>query len=432
MYRPAMIALTALLLTLGAPPVFGSDEIPGPPQKGPTALVGPTVHPVSSTPIDDATLLFDRGRIVAVGRKVRLPKGVKQIDARGLDVYPGLINAYGNLGLVEIRAVRATRDYSETGSINPNARAEVAVNPDSELIPVTRSGGVLLSLTVPSGGLISGTSALLQLDGWTYEEMALLAPAGMHVRWPAMRAVAKVPKSEGSDPGERDPVAPLQKAFDDARAYQKARSADPTHPRDARWEAMLPVLDGRLPLVVSADRIERIQAAVAFAVGEDVKLILLGGYDAPECAELLKQHDVPVIVSSVHRLPIRRDDDYDAAYSLPARLHASGVRFCIACGGASNVRNLPFEAGTAAGFGLPSDEALKAITLYPAEILGAADRVGSLEPDKDATLIVTDGDPLEASTQVKMAFIQGRAVDLSNRHTRLWQKYQEKYRRGRR
>jgi imidazolonepropionase-like amidohydrolase len=192
---------------------------------------------------------------------------------------------------------------------------------------------------------------------------------------------------------------------------------------------MLPVLEGELPLVVAADRVEQIQAAVAFARREDVKLILYGGYDAPHCAALLKQHRVPVIVSTVHRLPLRRGDPYDAAYTLPERLRAAGVRFSIASKNTSNARNLPYEAAMAIGYGLPPDEALKAITLYPAQILGVADRVGSLEVGKDATLIVTDGDVLETPTHVEAAFIQGRRVDLDNRHKRLWRKYQEKYRR---
>ena len=195
---------------------------------------------------------------------------------------------------------------------------------------------------------------------------------------------------------------------------------------------MQDVLARKLPLIVRADHVLQIQAAVAFAAHERVKLIVLGGYDAPLCAELLKQFDVPVIVAGVYRLPLRPGDAYDAAYTLPERLRQAGVKYCISCtdrhGGAS-VRNLAYHAATASAYGLPADEALKAITLYPAQILAVNKRVGSLEVGKDATLIVTDGDPLETPTQVEAAFIQGRKVDLNDRHKRLWHKYEEKYRR---
>ena len=430
------ISFAILLVAASALVALGSPEIPGAVQEGPIALVGGTIHPVSGPPVERGTLVFDEGRITAIGRRVEIPAGAKRIDVRARHVYPGLINAYSNLGLVEIGAVRATRDYAETGKINPNVKAEVAVNPDSELIPVTRSGGVLLSLTAPSGGLISGTSALVQLDGWTWEEMTLKAPVAMHVQWPRMSPATDWKQGESKEEQKKDrdkALALLEQTFADACSYQKARAAAKgrgnAHPFDIRWEAMLPVLEGKVPLVVAADEIQQIQAAVAFAEREEVGLIIYGGYDAPHCAALLKKHRVGVIVSSVHRLPLRRSHPYDAAYTLPERLRALGIKFCIASRSTSNARNLPYEAAMAAGYGLPPEEALKAITLYPARILGVDDRVGSLEVGKDATLIVTDGDPLETPTHVEAAFIQGRPVDLDNRHKRLWRKYREKYRR---
>jgi len=424
-----LLILTTTVLALGSP------EVPGDAQQTPVALVGGTIHPIRGPAIERGILVFDRGRIVAVGKQAKVPVDAERIDVSGRHVYPGLINAYSNLGLVEINSVRGTLDYRETGRINPNVRAEVAVNPDSELVPVTRSGGVLLSLAAPSGGLISGTSALLQLDGWTWRQMTVKAPVGMHVAWPRMQPAVSLPESEAKEDAKKrnESLALLERTFADARAYQKARAAGKPsgrHPVDVRWEAMLPVLDGKLPLVVAADGWQTIEAAVAFAQRENVRMILYGGYDAPKCADLLKACDVPVITGSIHRLPRRRDDDYDAVYALPARLHASGVKFCISAGGtsASNSRNLPYQAATAAAYGLARDEALRAITLYPAEILGVAERVGSLEPGKDATLIVTDGDPLETPTHVLSAFVQGRRVDLSDRQKRLWKKYRQKYR----
>lgn len=432
-WRSAAGAAIVIALA-GAQIACASDEIPGRDSLHPVAILGATIHTVSGPAIENGTLVFHEGKILHVGRDVKLPKDVERIDATGRHVYPGLIDSYSNMGLVEINAVRATRDYQETGEVNPNAKANVAVNPDSEMIPVTRSNGVLLSLAVPDGSLVSGQSAMLQLDGWTWEEMTLKSPVGMHISWPAMMPVTawwqEQSAGEQKDARERQ-LRLLEKTFADARAYQKSRAAAEGQQRyDSRWEAMLPVLEQQLPIIVAADGIQQIQAAVAFANRQKLKLILYGGWDAPRCAELLKKHDVPVIVSAVYRLPRRRWEDYDSAYTLPQRLRRAGITYCISGSGrfgASNVRNLPYHAATAAAYGLPRDEALKAITLYPARILGVDDRVGSLEAGKDATLFIADGDPLETATQVEAAYIAGRKVDLNDRHKRLWQKYQKRY-----
>jgi imidazolonepropionase-like amidohydrolase len=221
----------------------------------------------------------------------------------------------------------------------------------------------------------------------------------------------------------------LRQAFADARAYRAARRADPGSAIDARWEAMLPVLERAIPIFVVAEEILQIEAAVAFARAESLRLVIVGGYDAPEAAALLARHDVPVIISAVQRLPRRRGDAYDAAFTVAARLEAAGVRFCIANGGTWSERNLPYAAATAAAYGLPPERALAAITLEAARVLGIDDRVGSLEPGKDATLIVTTGDPLEIATQVERAWIGGRSVDLTDRHKVLNAKYREKHRR---
>lgn len=419
-----------------ARPLFAAPEIPGEPQKQPIALVGGTIHRVSGPEISKGVLLFDKGKIVAVGKKVEIPKGARQIDVSGKHVYPGLFDAYTDIGLVEINSIRASRDDTESGQINPNVKAQVAVNPDSEIIPVTRSNGVLLALTAPGGPLIAGRSAVLQLDGWTWEEMTVKSDIGLHIAWPNMTPVRdfEVTATNKEQLEARDKALDrLRQAFADARAYAQARRAPGSvQAFDARWESMLPVLDGKLPLVIAADEAGQIQSAVAFAEQQGVPMILYGGYDAPLCAELLKKHNTPIIVAGVYRLPRRRNDEYDAPYTLPERLRKTGLKFCISGSGrhgASNVRNLPYHAATASAYGLPADEALKAITLYPAEILGVADSVGSLDSGKDATLFIADGDILETPTQVESAFIQGRTVDLSDRHKRLWKKYEEKYRR---
>lgn len=421
-----MHRILTLLLLVCANVATASDQIPGATLKRPIALVGGMIHPVSSEPVHDGTVVFEKGRITLVGRRgdVRIPENAEVIDLEGQHVYPGLFDAHTILGLSEICSVRATQDASESGAFNPNVRAHVAVNPDSELIPVTRANGVLLALSAPEGGTISGLAAVLQLDGWTYEQMTVNPAAGMVVTWPG------VPDGL-TDGGTSDRLREIRKWFDDARAYELARKESHRQRTDLKLEALLPVLERKVPLIVRADGLSTIQSAVAFCVEQKVRLIILGGYDAPLCAELLKQHDVPVIVSAVYRLPRRSDDGFDAAYTLPERLRQAGIKFCISgsdTSRTSNVRNLPYHAATAVAYGLPEDDALRAITLSPAEILGVAEQLGSLETGKDATLIVTTGNPLDTFTAVTAAWIQGRPVDLSSRHTLLNDKYQEKYR----
>jgi imidazolonepropionase-like amidohydrolase len=449
--RIAVHVLMLVALAITANQTIASDEVPGAPQHGPVLLFGADVYTVSGDVIRGGQVLFDQGKIVAVAKDVQAPSDVKRVDVSGKRVYPGLFAAGNDLGLAEVRSVRGTIDAEEIGDLNPNARAEVAVNPDSELIPVARANGVLLNLTAPEGSVIPGTSAVIQLDGWTWEDLTLKAPVAVHLAWPRMapatrsRRVREGPEEQTKRRDEQ--LKALDRAFADARAYKAARktgrsgavngakgqaAAGRAADFDARWEAMIPLLEGRVPLVVEADEIRQIEAAVAFAAREKVKLVIFGGYDAPACAELLKAHDVPVIVNGVHRLPMRADSPYDEPFTVPDRLREAGVKYCITLAhrfGGSDVRNLPYHAAAAAAYGLPADEALKAITLYPARILGVADRVGSIEPGRDATLIVTDGDVLEPATHVEQAFVQGRAVDLSSKHTRLWQKYREKYRR---
>jgi imidazolonepropionase-like amidohydrolase len=436
-------ALASLALVHSA---YAADQVPGEPQRQPVLLVGGDVYPVAGDVIPGGQVLFDEGRIVAVGKDLPAPSNVRRVDVAGKRVYPGLFAAGNDLGLAEVRSVRGTVDVAEAGDINPNARAEVAVNPDSELIPVARANGVLLNLTVPDGTFLAGSSAVIQLDGWTWQDMTVKAPVAVHVTWPRMgrqrpRRSAQ-PDEEQARP-EDEQLRALDQAFADARAYLAAKKASAAKGeaadgaahrlgRDARWEAMGPLLAGEVPLVVSADEVRQIRAAVAFANRERVKLVIFGGYDAPLCADLLKKYDVPVIVNGIFRLPMRPDAPYDEPFTVPERLRRAGVRFCITMShrfGGSDVRNLPYHAAAASAHGLPQDEALKSITLYPAQILGVADRVGSLEPGKDATLIVTSGNVLETPTQVEMAFVQGRPVDLSSKHTQLWHKYREKYKR---
>ncbi len=416
--------------------LLASDVIPGAPQKKPVALVNGTIHTISGAPIHDGSLIFDKGKISEIGTSLTVPEGCQVIDLKGRHVYPGMIEAHSHTGLTEFSSIRATQDFAETGSLNPNLKAHVGVNPDSELIPVTRANGILLALSAPAGGLVSGRASVLQLDGWTYEDMTLRPDVALVVNWPTVSAAprrSRQPQAESdSEETGNQALKELRDLFERARAYQKARESNPAEQRfDIRLDSMIPVVGGQIPLLVAATRAREIQSAVSFAAEQNVRIIIFGGHDAVLCADLLRQYSVPVIVDAVHRNPLRTHDDYDAAFTLPDRLRRAGIKFCIS--GSSrdetwNTRNLPFHAATAAAYGLPYEEAVKAVTIYPAEILGIADRVGSLEKGKDATLFVCDGDPLETETQVELAWIQGRTVDLNNRHKQLYHKYSEKYR----
>jgi imidazolonepropionase-like amidohydrolase len=415
-------------------PSLASDQIPGAPQKKPIALVNGIIHTIAGPVIEGGTIVFDKGVIVDAGPDVAPPDNAQVIDLDGKHVYPSLIESHSRIGLTEIAAVRASLDYAETGKMNPNVSARLSVNPDSELIPVTRAGGVLIAVSAPSSGIVSGRASVMQMDGWTYEDMTLQADVAMIVNWPRMTPRSfrnSTPTADGQTNERNRDLQALRDLFDDAKAYGVARSTNPEGQRyDIRLEAMGDVIDGKVPLMIMARRVLEIESAVSFAVEHGVKIIIFGGHDAPQCADLLKRYDVPVIVSSVHRNPMRRHEDYDASYTLANRLHELGIRFCISCSDRSetwNTRNLGHQAATAAAFGLPRDEALRSVTLYPAQILGIADRVGTLENGRDATLFVCDASPLETEVQISQAWIQGRKVDLTSRHTSLYKKYQQKY-----
>jgi imidazolonepropionase-like amidohydrolase len=433
MMKRGAIILAALTL-LGV--ARGSDTIPAPPQTKAIAIKGATIHPIIGPDIPNGTIVFENGKITALGADAVIPSGADVMEASGKHLYPGLINANTVLGLVEIGAVRATVDTEEAGALNPNVRSITSVNPDSELIPVARAAGVLTALSVPEGGIISGQSAVLRLEGWTPEEMTVLSPAAMHLRWPNL-TIDRRPRARKSVKDQQKEIEKEQKqirdAFANARAYWQVRkNPGPDFKTDLRWEALMPMFEGKLPLFVHASTLSQIEAALAWAKEMQIKIVLVDGDDAWRVAAQLKENDVPVILGPATSLPPRRDEDYDSAWASAAKLQQAGVRFCIASNGRgaeTNERNVGYEAGLAAGYGLPKEEALKAVTLYPAQILGVADRLGSLEKGKAATLIVTNGDPLDFPTQVETAFIDGRKIDLSNRQTRLRDKYREKYRR---
>ena len=438
-------------LVLAAAACFGShavgqDLIPtAPEQTGGVILVGGTVHTVSGETIENGAVGFRGGKITllagaSIMQTIQLTDDTEIVDVEGKHIYPGLFAADTRLGLTETSSVRATNDSNEIGSYTPEVRANVAINPDSTLIPVTRLNGVLLAGVTPTGGRIPGRASVVRLTGWTWEDMTIRADAGLVVNWPGVRpgfgAFSGTDKDDNARIAER--LAEITLLFDSAEAYLAAKEADASRPGDMRLGAMEHYLGSARPgsgdeptrrLLIDAEDYDQIVSAVSFAAARGIPAAIVGGRDAALCAGLLREHDIPVIVGGTHRFPKRADSPHDDAYTLPARLHEAGVRFCIT--GAErdgNVRNLAYEAAMAARFGLDEDEALRAITLSPAEILGVSDEYGSIERGKSATLIVTDGDVLEVTTNIERAYIDGRAIEMKSKQTDLRDKYLEKYR----
>ena len=423
-------ALAALLLplTLTAASTAAAETV---------AFTGATVHPVSGPAIESAVMLVEDGRIEAVGDAVEVPAGARRVDLSGKHLYPAFIHPFSALGLVEISSVRGTVDTTEVGDVNSNVRAEVAFHGDSQLLPVAMSGGVLTAHVTPRGGLFNGTSALMRLAGWNWQDMTLAAPVGMHLDFPDLLPPAgrfRRLSQEEVDKEKKRALEVLDRTLADARAYDTARRAaaagdGPEIDHDPRFEALRPVLAGELPLFIEAREKTQIEAALDWAAEQEIdNLVLVTGADAQYLAERLKQEGVRLILNGVLRQPARDWEPYDAAYVAAARLHEAGVRFAIGDGGSSfgaaNARNLPFHAAMAAAFGLPRDAALRSVTLSAAEVLGVADRLGSLEPGKDATFIVTDGDPLEIVTTIESAWLEGAEIDASrDRQRALYRRY---------
>ena len=415
--------------------LFASDQIPGPKQSQPILLRNGTIYTISSGILQNTDLLFADGKIAKIGKKLSTSNPIEIIELNGKHVYPSLISAGSTIGLQEIGAVRATRDYAETGKVNPNVRANVSYNPDSELIPITRSNGVLLALSVPRSGTISGLSSLMMLDGWTWEDATLKHPIGLHIFWPSMN-FAKKHKHESKSNNKSEKILESIQVIEDlissSKAYLKLKdSQSESFKHDLRLEGMLPVVRKQIPIFIHANEIKQIEYAVQWSERHDLNMILVGGKDAWRAIELLSDKKIPVIYTQTHSVPMRRFENYEQSFLTPFQLFDGGVKFCISNSESPfqtpHIRNLPYYAAKAASYGLPWDKALRSITLAPAEILGIDDNVGSLEQGKDATLFIANGDILEIPTLVEMAFIKGRRVDLGDRHKTLNRKYRKKY-----
>ncbi len=421
---PATLLLAFVLLgvlLLGFSPPAGAESV---------ALVGATVHPISSEPLVGATLVFEDGRITAIGVDVNLPADAQIVDVSGKHIYPGMIDALTALGLVEISAVDSTIDTTEIGQVNPHVRTQVAFHPGSQLLPVTVSGGVLVAHTVPSGGLFSGISSVMRLEGWTWEGMSVRGDAGLHLRFPRFTAPAfGPPQSEEQLERQRtEALKTLNTWMDQARVYHAAqRAVDAGNAEPFAFDPKLAALtrlfegapgQGSLPLYIHADEVQQVEGALEWLDEQDdlaAPVVLVVGPDGALLADEFAERGLPVLLSGVHRNPSRTWDGYDHAFDAAARLHDAGVTFAI-CGrgisfGSANTRNLPLQAATAVAYGLDPDAALRSITLSAAKILGVGDQLGSLEVGKEATLIVTDGNPLEVRTRIEQAWIAGEHFD---------------------
>ena len=435
-----------LILTATASPALGQlgshNPMPGP--RGVYAITNAKIVTVSGAEIPRGTVVIGAdGKIAAVGANVAVPAGARTIDAANHTVYPGMFDAGTSIGLSEIpQGAASTVDISETGSFNPNAQAFYGMNPHSAHIAVTRVVGITHVLSRPTGGIISGQAALMNLAGWTPPEMQVNPQAALVINLPRSGfagrgfggfGAAQQGNTQDAQRMRERQMDSLRTILRDAEAYGKAIDAaerDRTLPRvrrDVVLASLLPAIRGQMPVIFTADRANDIRSAVAFAREMKLKPVIMGGGDAWQVASFLKENDVPVIVTSVMQLPRREDDPFDANYSSPAKLHAAGVRFAITSGDeGAEARNLPYTAGMAAAHGLPKAEALKSVTLYPAQILGVADKFGSIEVGKLANLVVTDGDLLEARTNTKYLFIDGRPVPLSSKHTELYELFKDR------
>jgi len=431
-----MAAVAALLLSPTA--ARAQVRMTVPPQSEPVALRGATIHTVTNGVIENGTILFENGVIRAIGTDVEIPTGTRVVDVSGKHIYPGLIDAYSTVGISEIGAVGVSSDVNELGDFNPNVRADVAVNAESRHIGTTRSAGVLVTLTTPGGGLISGMSSAMSLEGWDWEEMSMKSAAALNVNWPNPNPGGG--RGRGFGPGPQEPPLPyaeqvqrLKDFFAEARAYRDATAAGEEVRTDSRYAAMIPALDREIPVVVSADGAAQINDAITWAQEEGVRLVIRGGGDAIHVADRLVANDIPVILTSTMAAPGRDYEGYDGAYAMPARLHEAGVRFAISGGSGSLYTNrLPWEAGVAVAFGLPEEEALKAVTINAAEFMGISDQVGSLEPGKQATLLITTGTPLDMTSDIEQSYIQGREINMMDIQKFFFEKYMEKVRQNRR
>ena len=410
--------------------ILSAQPTPAPKQKTPILINGGIIHIGNGEVMENSLIAISNGKIeLVVGQQVgRSFDGYKVINATGKHIYPGFIAPNSMLGLVEIEAVRATDDLAEVGEMNPNARAIIAYNTDSEVTPTVRGNGVLIAQIVPRGGTLTGQSSVVQLDAWNWEDAAYRTDDGMHIDWPSPYTFTgwwAEPGDTQKNEAYNKEITNLEQFFAEASAYTKREK---TANVNLRLAAMSGLFDGSKTLYVHASQARQIQDAVQFALKYKTKMVLVGGQDSWMLTDLLKKNNIAVILNRVHTLPTRNDEDIDQTYKTAAQLHEAGVLFCFSADEAWKQRNLAFQAGHAVGFGVPYEAAIAALTSNTAQILGISDKTGTIQAGKDANLFICDGDVLDMRTnKITYALIQGREIDLDNKQKVNYRRFQEKY-----
>ncbi|MEP6749099.1 MAG: amidohydrolase family protein [Bacteroidota bacterium] len=415
------------------------DVYPKTANTGVLFITNATIHVGNGQVITNGTIKISNSKIEQVGVNIVVAADAKVLDAKGKQVYPGLILPITDVGLKEIGSgVRGSNDFSEIGEYNPSIRSIVAYNTDSKIINTLKANGILLACVVPQGGVISGSSSVVQFDAWNWEDAAYKMENGIHVHLPSFivrvgrRGGGGFPGAAGAvaatDPVKEalDKIAEIKSFFREAKAYLQ----EPAHKQtNLKYEAVKGLFDKKQKLFVYADQVKQMLVAIDFVKEFDFDVVLVGASESWQIAALLKQNNIAVILNQEHSLPATEDDDVDQPYKTPFVLKKAGVLFALNDDHEeSRYRNLAFNAGTAAAYGLTKEEALQAITLDAAAILGIADKTGSIEVGKDANVIISDGDVLDMkSSIITAAFIQGRQVSLDNKQHQLYERYKYKY-----
>lgn len=423
-------SLISLLVVAAISPAMAHDIVPGAKQTAPVLLTDATIHTATQGVLENADLLLVDGKIAAIGVDLAAPAGAKVVALNGKHLYPGLIALANQLGLIEIEAVRATDDTAEVTDTNPDIRARIAYNADSEVIPTVRANGFSYSLVYPKGSALMGQSSLMQLDAWTWQDATVADGVGLHVNWPSASTVAGWWSHKKPEDMAKENAKALQKMKDyfvQAKAYSDAAAAGLNKGVDSRWQAMIPVFKGERPLFVHADDLRQIKQAMDLAKQYQLKLVIVGGRDSWRMADELAAAKVAVVFTAPYGIPERDDEANNTAFQTPALLQKAGVKFALSLDGYWDTRNVVFGAGQAISYGLTQEQALAAVTINAAQIAGVADKIGSLEVGKAATVVVSDGDIFDYLThKVSAMWIDGREVTLNDRNKQLHQKYSQK------
>lgn len=429
---------TGLLSLVLSTATAQDDVYPAPKQNKKTAITNAVIHVGNGSVIENGTLVFDNGKITYSGAAAGAPSAETTVDAKGKHIYPGIILPASTLGLQEISGVRGSTDINELGELNPSIHSIVAYKAESIVTNTLRANGILFAHVAPGGQLVAGQSSVVQLDAWNYEDAAYKIDNGMHFYMPSLLARPGGGRFAGllALLGPQQPSDPVKAALDRIEGVKAFfREAKAYHQKDAgkeinlKFEATKALFEKKQKLFIHCSQVKQMLVAIDFVKEFGFDVVLIGASDSWQIADLLKQHNIAVILSQEHNLPTLDDDDVDQPYKAATALHKAGVLFCLNDDDPQNRgRNLPFNAGTAAAYGLGKEEALKAITLNAAKILGIDDKTGTLEVGKDANIVISEGDILDMkSSIITNAYIQGRGINLSSKHTQLYERYKHKY-----